>query len=189
MFSKKDLVLSVARKLFLEHGLKRVSVEQICQEAGASKMSFYRSFANKKELAKLILTDWITESYRKVEEVYEMSIPFSEKLEKLLASKARIAEGIGQAFLVDLMSEEYIELRNQLFIVKEKHNHQLIDFLKKAQHNGEVRSDLDIPFFMMLAEKIGVLAADTDVQKMMPTPALLSDAISRLLIYGIEAKK
>ena len=51
--SSKSLdILNTARQLFWKHGIRRVSVEEVCREAGVSKMTFYRSFPNKIELAK-----------------------------------------------------------------------------------------------------------------------------------------
>ena len=39
--SKKQLeLLKIARELFWKHGFKRVSIEEICQKASVSKMTF-----------------------------------------------------------------------------------------------------------------------------------------------------
>ena len=44
---KATLLVDEAEKLFLRYGLEKVSVEEICQVAKVSKMTFYRYFQNK----------------------------------------------------------------------------------------------------------------------------------------------
>ena len=39
-----------AQELFREYGLNKVSVEEICDRAGVSKMTFYRQYRNKIDL-------------------------------------------------------------------------------------------------------------------------------------------
>jgi AcrR family transcriptional regulator len=40
-------ILAAGRDLFWKHGFKRVTIEEVCREAGASKMTFYKFFENK----------------------------------------------------------------------------------------------------------------------------------------------
>ena len=49
--SSSGSLLAAAKRLFWKHGIKRVSVEDISSEAGLSKMTFYRNFANKEAIA------------------------------------------------------------------------------------------------------------------------------------------
>ena len=42
----RRFILEAATLLFREDGFKRISIERICQRAGISKMSFYRSQAS-----------------------------------------------------------------------------------------------------------------------------------------------
>ena len=37
------------KELFWKYGTKRVTVEEICREAGVSKMTYYKFFKNKNE--------------------------------------------------------------------------------------------------------------------------------------------
>ena len=52
---KHHALLNTARKLFVAHGIKRVTVEEICRTADTSKMTFYRFFRNKDEIAKAVI--------------------------------------------------------------------------------------------------------------------------------------
>ncbi len=50
-----DAITAAAIKLFRERGFDRVSVNDICQEAGIARSSFYRAFSNKKEIIRYVL--------------------------------------------------------------------------------------------------------------------------------------
>jgi AcrR family transcriptional regulator len=43
-------LLNTARELFFKHGTKRVTIEEICEKADVSKMTFYKFFRNKEDL-------------------------------------------------------------------------------------------------------------------------------------------
>jgi len=46
----RDRIFETACDLFYQHGIREVGVDQIANQAGTNKMSFYRSFASKDEL-------------------------------------------------------------------------------------------------------------------------------------------
>ena len=54
--SKKKLqIVETAKDLFMRYGIRRVTIDEICRTAGASKMTFYKYFSNKIALLKEIL--------------------------------------------------------------------------------------------------------------------------------------
>ncbi|MBN2410872.1 helix-turn-helix transcriptional regulator, partial [candidate division KSB1 bacterium] len=44
-----------AKELFFKYGIRRVTIEEICKKARVSKMTFYKFFQNKIELAIVML--------------------------------------------------------------------------------------------------------------------------------------
>ena len=63
---KRIQILSTGKELFWKFGFKRVTIEEISKEAGVSKMTFYKYFPNKIELAKNILDDIFDDSLVKI---------------------------------------------------------------------------------------------------------------------------
>ena len=53
--SYRDQLLKVGARLFAQHGVARVSVEQLVRGAGISRATFYGFFENKNELAAAVL--------------------------------------------------------------------------------------------------------------------------------------
>ena len=47
---KKQQLVETGKKLFLKHGVKRISIEEICRESEVSKVTFYKYFKNKQAL-------------------------------------------------------------------------------------------------------------------------------------------
>jgi len=52
---KYQAIFKTGKVLFWKHGIKRVTIEEICTEADVSKMTFYKFFPNKIELAKKLI--------------------------------------------------------------------------------------------------------------------------------------
>ncbi|MDH5400751.1 MAG: TetR/AcrR family transcriptional regulator, partial [Cyclobacteriaceae bacterium] len=52
---KYQAIFETAKELFWKYGIRRVTIEEICKEAGVSKMTFYKFFPNKVALANTIL--------------------------------------------------------------------------------------------------------------------------------------
>jgi len=47
---KRQKILHTGKELFWKFGFKRVTIEELCKEAGISKMTYYKYFTNKMDL-------------------------------------------------------------------------------------------------------------------------------------------
>ena len=70
----KKLILKAAKKLFFESGLNKVTIEEICAESSVSKMTFYRNFKNKEEIARSILESVFEESNTQYKSIMDQEI-------------------------------------------------------------------------------------------------------------------
>ena len=75
-------IMETATRLFWKHGLRRVTIEEICQEAKVSKMTFYKYFPSKTELAKEIMQKMFDENMKVFDELMLSDIPFEEKMHR-----------------------------------------------------------------------------------------------------------
>ena len=60
---KQQAIIETAETLFQRFGFKRVTVNEICQESGVSKMTFYKYYKNKTDLIKFLLSMWIEDAF------------------------------------------------------------------------------------------------------------------------------
>ena len=142
---KREEIISTAERLFSRFGSKRVTVEELCREAGVSKMTFYKYFANKVELVQCIKDNWVEEGFEKFDRINALDIPFSEKIELMSQWEMEFASRINAEFITELFSIDD---------VKDRSKRRYLSNIAAAQKKGEVRSDIDPEFLWMVGEKI-----------------------------------
>ena len=99
--TKYDAIKTIGKELFWKYGLKRVSIEEICREAQVSKMTFYKFFPNKMELAQNILTEVLDESLGKFKLIVESDMTFTSKVKELFLLKMAGAKELSLEFISD----------------------------------------------------------------------------------------
>lgn len=80
-------IIQVARDLFMKFGIKSVSMDDICREAGISKKTMYNLIENKADLITHVVTAHIQEEKMFIEEVMENA---DDAIEEMI----RIAEHV-----------------------------------------------------------------------------------------------
>ncbi len=179
--SKKEKeIVETAETLFMRHGIKRITVEEICRKAGVSKMTFYRYFPNKPELVKHIWNGWIEEGFYKFDEINEMNIAFPEKIQKIFEWKQE---------LVSKMSTEFIEEFLPIHLDLEEVTRRFFQFIVEAQKRGEVRPEIRPEFLMAVLDKLWELVLDDDLLKKYPNIMEFNRELKDFFWYGIITKE
>ncbi|MBW2052107.1 MAG: TetR/AcrR family transcriptional regulator [Deltaproteobacteria bacterium] len=177
---KKIQIIETAEDLFTKHGMKRITVEEICQKAGVSKMTFYKYFSNKVELAKYIWRMWLEEGIKEVDRIDEMNVPFPEKLEMILKYKLEFASNWNPDFLAELLS---------LDIPLEEGINYIIQFLIEAQKRGDIRPDIRPEFFMAAYDKLFELAKDENLRRLYPDMSDFTRELFNFYFHGVLTKR
>ena len=172
--AKAVALVETAKQLFYRHGIKRVSVEEICRESGVSKMTFYRFFKNKSAIAILIIDDLVKSIIIKIDDLMAQDIPFDEKMTRINAFKIATAEEFGNEFFKDLMDDTSDAGR---YLVKGRAEAlgRIRDGYIAAQKRGEIRADMNIDFVLHMAEYLRAFMQDEALQKMLDENAGLKD--------------
>ena len=74
----KDKIVEAARKLFYKYGFKKVSMDEIANEAGVTKRTIYMYFKSKEDLLKYFIQEEIENMKEIVEEVEKKNKDFFE---------------------------------------------------------------------------------------------------------------
>lgn len=86
----KQRLLETAQKLFYARSYEDVGVQEICQEAGVKKGSFYHFFPSKRDLTLAILDEsWKQYRETMLAEVFARDIPPLQRIERLLEVQYR----------------------------------------------------------------------------------------------------
>ena len=150
---KYHQILTTAEELFFKYSTKRVSVEEICEKANVSKMTFYRYFTNKHELAERIIRIIFEEASAKLDNTAQRDIPFMEKLDIMLKYKLEFMERMSSEYI-----EEYIDRVQGTMM--HAWIQKVMGFLTQAQQRGEIRADIRPELIMYMADKLSETVKD-----------------------------
>ncbi len=180
---------NAAKKLFFSRGIKDVSVEQIVEEAGVSKMSFYRSYGNKGEVALEILKKEIEESMVGYQAITYSDHPFLDKMAMFMTLKMEQADLVTSQFYMDVVGNVIPKLRDYYAEQQTAGLEHFKMMFKVAQENGDVRADLDITFVPLIADYLNKLSADKAYIKMMGGQKEMIKAVAGFFLYGIAPRQ
>ena len=184
-FPKKKIeILSTASDLFQRFGIKRISVEEICQTSRVSKMTFYKYFKNKNELVRFMWQEGFNQALEKFDEIATMDISFDKKLQLILKMKEENAEKISHEFALEYFYATPA-LKDFFEEMSRKSITHFLNFIKDAQRKGEVRSDLHPEFLLAVINNLKLLVKDANLVKKYPTYKDFVLEINNFIFYGI----
>ena len=185
--NKKYLdIIQAARSLFWKHGFKRVSIEEICREAKTSKMTFYKFFANKLELAKAVFDFVVDDSVSTFKTVLHETTSASELIGQMLQMKKEGIHEISKEFITDFYTNPELGLKDYIDEKTRTVWAEMIGDFKLAQERGILRKDLNIEFFVYFTRKFNDLLNDPYLNKIYPNPQDLIMELTRFSAYGIS---
>lgn len=176
---KQQQIVETGEKLFYRYGIKRVTVEEICQKANVSKMTFYKYFANKIDLLKHIAYAGLEKGYQKLNEVEAMPVPFTEKLRTMLEYRLESMAKMSTDFIEEFMQTEFYAPIQKAWIQR------IIQFLADAQKRGDIRPEIHPEFILIIFNKLNELVDDEYLKSLYPNYVELSREIFNFLYYGI----
>jgi len=181
-------LVQTARDLFFRHGIKRVTVEEICQKAGVSRMMFYRYFQNKDAIAMYILDQLYSDAWSKFDEILAEEIPFEEKIKRIATVKMGMVDEYSREFLSEFLADEDSEC-GKFLIQKRKESYEITrKIYTNAQERGDIRKDIKIDFIMFVMEHLAEIIQDERVQSMYPDMSQLVHEMFALLFYGMLSR-
>ncbi len=186
---KRKAILAKSKELFWKYGFRRVTIEEICREAKTSKMTFYRFFPNKLELAKAVLDQFYGDSLLNFRKIMRDDSSASVKMKELINLKLEGTNEISDEFIRDFYTDAAIELKSYMeekikYICKES----IKDF-KLGQEKGWIRKDLNVEFMFYFSRKITLLLKDKELMNLYNSPRDLIMELANLFVYGITPSK
>ncbi len=173
---KREQIIRTAESLFSRFGAKRVTVEEICREAGVSKMTFYKYFPNKVELVRRIRDNWIEEGFAKFDEIDAMEIPFPEKINLLTRWKVEFFSRINAEFIRELTAMDE---------VVEHARNRYLNNITRAQKKGEIRSDIKPELLWMVTEKLFELTKEGKWESVFSDYTQYQEQLRNLIFFGL----
>lgn len=181
---KKTQIIESAEKLFNQFGFKKVTVEEICQAAGASKMTFYKYFANKNELIKHLWQVMIDASWAKLDQLEQQDVPFTEKVNMIIQMKEESISQMGEKYVKDYL-DMMPELQNFYNQILAEVMQRFMKIIKHAQEKGEVRRSLRPEFFLTVVNQFLELTKNEQLAALYENYSDFANEINNYLYYGM----
>jgi len=182
-------IMQTAHDLFWKHGFKRISVEEICRKAGVSKMTFYRFFPNKIELAKKVYTQEVDKGVYVFKTIMEEKSSSEEKMKKILMMKFEGTNNISREFIMDFYSDQELGLKHFIEQKTTEVWQQLIQDFKTAQEKGIFRKDFKPEFILFLSQRIMDMLTDENLLKLYKNQQEVIMELTNFFVYGISPQE
>jgi len=173
------------RTLFWKFGFTKVSVEEICQNAGVSKMTFYRYFENKTSLAKRILDIAAAEGMDRFRSIMNAEIPAEEKMRRMILMKMEGTADISREFIEDIYSQEGSALQKYMMQLTGKTGILIMETFREAQEKGFFRKDFKPEMLLAMSMKMIDLLTDKRLSSLYPNVNEMIGDITRIITCGI----
>lgn len=185
---KHNDILVAAKKLFWKYGYKKVSIEEICGEAKVSKVTFYKFYTNKIELAKTILDNVVKESTEGFKDLKEKATSASDLMEGMLKMKKDGINEISKEFLSDFYSDKELGLGEYVALKTIQVQSEMISDFKQLQEKGLLRKDMSIEFVLYISGKMSGFVEDPYLLSLFPNPEDLVMEFTNFVAYGMSPR-
>ncbi|WP_375580070.1 TetR/AcrR family transcriptional regulator [Marivirga tractuosa] len=189
MTKSQKAILASAKNLFWKYGLKKVTVEEICEYAGVSKMTFYRRFVNKEHAAEEILEAILEDNLRRYSAIMDEKKPFPERVNEILHLKHQESKNLSKEFINEILTEDASALSELIHKHTLKSYKAIIADFEKAKKEGWVRADLKPEFII---EMLGVIKSKMQDENFLKMFNSMDEAImelSNFFFYGVFVKR
>ncbi len=176
MSKKRTAIVNAGEELFSRFGARRVTVEEICRTAGASKMTFYKYFPNKSALVREIRDVWVEMGFRQFDEIDALDIPYMEKINLMTRWKVEFSARVNAEFLRELTSIDDViaEIKRRF-----------LNNIEKAQHRGDIRSDIVPELLWLIIEKIYESVKDESWKNVAADLSQFQEQVRTIIFFGL----
>lgn len=144
-------ISQAAEKLFMKNGIENTTMNDIAREAGYSKATLYVYFRNKEELAGVLVLESMQRLYDYIRLALEKSDDTKERYLEICCALLKYQEEYPFYFKmtletinVDFESDHFLPEEKESFLIGEKINHLVMEFLKDGIERGDIRQDLEM---------------------------------------------
>lgn len=205
--TKRRAILTEATALFLRHGFRGTSMDEVAAAAGVSKQTVYKQFTDKESLFREIV-EGVGENAQNI--VAKIVSAFGEKPAVTRDELEERLTGVARVYLEEVLQPHVLSLRRLIIGEAEEFPDLAVDYYEKAPTRGlEVIAEALMPYLdscMLVADDARLAAAHFAhlalsvaqdramfVPSELPSPGerdQLARAAARVFVaaYGVEAR-
>jgi AcrR family transcriptional regulator len=184
----KDKILYHGKKLFMERGIKSVSIKDICQEAKVSRVTFYKYFDNKQDMFFYGRLRDINRYIGSVRKIYNSDKPFKEKVREYILFRKKHHTGTSNKYaadIVELSPDKQEILREKVEFI----NQEFIQFITQARNRGDISSKFSAGQYLALFNIIVDAANNNKTFEYFNNIADMVEVLLTFYFYGIKGEE
>lgn len=183
----RNTILDAGREVFKQFGLKRTSIDEICKKAEVSRMTFYRYYDDKIEIALAILYAEYRQIETQVAQVFSSSSSFQKKFEVLRGMNLNLHKKLGEMFINEAFAVN-TEPRLKEFYkdIKTLRKNQIDQFLLQGQKEGCINPKLSLSFLHAMIQVIDELYFKNEIIELFPDVEQRAETLSEFLFFGFK---
>jgi len=189
--SPRQRIIIGARRHFLAHGFRRVTMDDLAEELGMSKKTLYAHFPSKTALLEAVLLDKFHDIETDLEVITSTSSSDSlGALHRLLACVQQHTEEIQPPFVRDIRREA-----PELFALVEKRRRDVIQryfgkLFAEGRKAGIIRKDIPVKLIIeILLGAVQAIMNPPKIAELNLTPKTGFSAIIRVILDGVLTEK
>ncbi len=181
--AKKQLQ-NAAWELMQKKGMKALRVQEICQLAGLSKMTFYYYYKNKHDIIRNVLKEWIDEKLREAKDIMYQNTAFNIRVLDMVQWKTEFIKKMSPAFLRELYESEgtYMNFLKDMMGESQK---LMNDFFAFGKEHGDLNPDVDISTLIQWMNIISDVTIEGKFDALFDNPKKMYTQLSSLMLYGM----
>jgi len=183
---KYSAIINAAKVLFWKYGFRRVTIDEICKEAKTSKMTFYKYFPNKLEVARAVFDKVADEGLVRFREIFTKNSTPSVKMKNILQLKLEGTDNISSEFLNDFYNNPELGLTPHIEAKTNILWKETLELFKSGQKEGWIRADMNVEFMFRFMQKSTPLLTDNEALKLFNSPQELIMELANMFVYGIS---
>ena len=186
----RDRIVAVARRHFMAHGFRGVTMDDLAAELGMSKKTFYAHFESKQALVQAVLLDKLQEAAADLDHLTDQEQDFPSMIHDLLVRVQYHASEIQPSFVRDINRDlpELFKLVQERR--KEMIQRQFGKIFATGLKQGGIRKDIDPQLIIeIIVGAANALANPAKVQELGITPKEALSAVITIVLEGALTKK
>lgn len=187
-------ILSTAKKLFAQHGLKKTTMEDIANAMGKGKSTLYYYFPGKIEIFEAVVDEEMRNLLRFTRQAINLATTAKDKLKAYCRTRVSVMDKFQNLSLV--VYEEILNHIGDILKLKQKHDQIQIDLIKEiikgGVQSGEFKDleeqDMEL-FACALVVAFRGLELPIEVSKTIRSSEHGADLLVDIMVDGINSNK
>ena len=141
--TKRQAILDASKDAFISRGISDVTIEEIAESAGVSKVTIFKYFGDKTSLAREVLLPFVEEWIAYYEKLARRDAPFSKKMEKIIRHKASMRDMVGSSLWHEVILKDKAMQTIATDMLETRQYQLYMQLIRSGKESGDI--DANIP--------------------------------------------